>query len=167
MTDLGFSAALTVLGAFLGSVISPAIDIMFRKIFAGRSEEPGVVDGLVLLSAANAAWVVSFVFWGYIADSRPALITVIVLYVVAGVLFIGSFLQFRRAKDLSALAESRGLLLALVVGSSLWLTAESAEVVLAFFGFDEPPYLILKHSLLATACIVFLGGAALSLWRRE
>ena len=167
MSELGISAALTVLGAFLGSVISPAIDTMFRRLFSEHSEEEAAVDGLVLLSAANAAWVVSFVFWGRIADSRAALATVIILYIVAGVLFIGSFQQFRRAKGLQALSDSRYLLLAIVIGSGLWLSGESAEVVLAVFGLDSFPHLALKYTFLLAAAVVFFGGAAMSLRRRR
>ena len=79
MDEWGLSIFTMIVGAFLGSIISPASELYFAKIFSKKGESYSVENGLLLLCAANAAWVISFILFEFSKISTYALIATLSL----------------------------------------------------------------------------------------
>lgn len=63
MDEVGLAVVLMIVGAFLGSIISPASEMFFSNFFAKKGNRYSIGNGLILLCAANASWVVSFLLF--------------------------------------------------------------------------------------------------------
>lgn len=158
MDDWGLSILTMVVGAFLGSIISPASEMYFAKKFMHKGDTYSFSNGFVLLCAGNAAWVVSFILFEISKHSLSALIATIFLYIVAAILFIASFSQFKNAELAENSNSMKNILLFLVLGNLFWLIAEGSEVILKIFNLDYFPALAVKYALFCVAAVFFIGG---------
>lgn len=168
MDDWGLAVVLTIVGAFLGSIISPASKLVFARLLSrdGERYSYSIGGGLALLSAANASWVVSFLLFETAKYSRWALVAVLVLYFVAAVLLLASFSQFSACGNGAVQANVIGVVTLLVLGNLAWLLGESSEVALRIVGLDSFPHLVVKYCFFVAATAFFVAALVRSVMRR-
>ncbi len=163
MNDWGASVLLMILGAFLGSIISPASELFFANFFSKKGKSYSFGNGLTLLCAANAAWVISFILFESSKTNGSALFVTILLYIFAAILLISSFSQFKKSEFTKETDSVKQILLCLVMGNLMWLIAESSEVILRIFGLDSFPSLIIKYILFFASFLSFSSGMRVGL----
>ena len=168
MDDWGLAVVLTIVGAFLGTIISPASKLAFASLLARDDERfsYSIGGGLALLSAANALWVLSFILFETAENSPWALVEVLILYFGAAVLLLASFSQFRRCSDGAVEANVLCVVSILVLGNLAWLLGESSEVGLRIFGLDSFPHLVVKYCFFVAAAAFFAAAVVKAVMRR-
>ena len=167
MDEWSASIITMILGAFLGSIISPASEMYFANKFLQKGEAYSFSNGLVLLCAANATWVISFILVERSKTSITAMSATFFLYVVAAILLIASFSQFKKTTITEDTKPIRGILLFLILGNLLWLIAEASEVILIMLDMDAFPHLWVKYVLFFLSATLFVGGIISFMRRRE
>ncbi len=162
MDELGLALVFMIVGAFLGSIISPASEMFFANFFSRSGDRYSIANGLTLLSAANASWVVSFLLFETTKHSASATAAVLVLYLIAAVLLVASYSQFRKSGGGAIQNRLIRVVVLLVFGNLAWLLGESAEVALRVVGFDSFPHLTVKYVFFVIAASCFLAGGLTS-----
>ena len=157
MNQDGSAIALTVLGALLGAVLSPAIEQMFRGKSSVASEQFSAARGLTLLCSANATWLVSMIVFQSSSQSIAGVLVTLLLYLLTVVFFIGSYTQFLHAGDSSHNNWSI-FVVPLLLGNALWVIGEGAEGVLRLLNRDEFPMLGIKYVFYMLSVASFLWG---------
>jgi len=160
MVNGGQAIVLTVLGALLGAILSPAIERLFRGRDQETQEKHTLARGLTLLCSANATWVMSMIVFEYARQTPLGVTVAILLYGLTVVFFIGSYTQLNHAGDASH-QRWAAFVIPLLLGNALWVGGEAFEGVLCLFAADESPQLWGKYVFLGMAVLSFAWGVCI------
>ena len=144
-----------VIGALLGAIISPAVNRIVESRFSS-DKKCHFRSGLILLSAANATWLVSYIvlFLFHHDKSIQAFLGIITFFLIATFFFIFSFSHFQKANEISNQTIVKKLLYFLMFGNLLWLLAEMAEFLMVDW-FESK--LIRAISYIPAICLFSFG----------
>lgn len=95
------SLVFLIFGAFIGAILTPLSDYFLTKWLKDKSGRKfSLQQGLFLLTAANALWVFSGFLGVVIRDNTMDRVGMLGVYLIAALLFVSAFNQFRKAQNL-------------------------------------------------------------------
>ncbi len=115
-----------IIGGIVTGIISHGFKILTNTLFP-RYDDDNISNGLMLLSSANAMWVLGALIKDWFGQT-PSIIAaagLMIYYIVPTVFFIFSFGEFKKASGLSRIPLFQSsLLLCLLIGNLSWVLAD-------------------------------------------
>jgi len=157
MSQLESAALFTVLGSFIGAILNPISDVFFSRFFGQTNEKYSFKNGLILLSGANAMWLIGF-YIRYLEHSEVMIYLQGVFYLFSLFLFLGAYGQIVKS-DISKHSKAISNSIVLLIGGDFfWLLAESIEFLEPFNVINEKVYYLWKIILLSLSALIFSLG---------
>ncbi|MEJ2743480.1 MAG: hypothetical protein P8176_13630 [Gammaproteobacteria bacterium] len=157
MTEIELAIISSVVGAFIGAALNPFANHFFGNLFKKKGErEYSVNQGLLLLAAANAMWLIGYNFG--LAHTNSGALGQVAFYFLSLFLFFGAFGQFEKGVKVKIAELKIHPVGYLILGNLFWLAGEVWEPVEHILKLNQLSYLAGKYTFVTLSILFFSLG---------